>query len=51
MYFRAANALKAAIVSNVLYRLWFDWKEAIPDHKAHFNLNLLQIVPWLFNVY
>lgn len=51
VHVRAANTLKAAIVLHVLYRLWFDWKGATPDHKAHFNLNLLQIVPWLFNVH
>lgn len=49
---RAAHVLiKAAIVKRFLYALWLVWKGATQDHKAHYNLNLLQIVPCYFNVY
>lgn len=51
VHVRAADPLKAAIVSKLFNSPWFDWKGATPDHKAHFNLNLLQIVLCLFNVY
>lgn len=52
MRVRAVNVLiKAAIVRSVLYGLWLVWKGAMQDHKAHYNVNLLQIVPCHFNVY
>lgn len=52
MRVRAVNVLiKAAIVRSVLYSLWLGWKGAMQDHKAHYNVNLLQIVPCHFNVY